>query len=67
MVALSQWVRSAWAAFATTGNPGRPECGTEQRLTRRIDTDPGGTPYPAETTLRIWTDHAFNSLPLRPS
>lgn len=66
-VALSQWMRSAWTAFATTGTPGWPECDTEQRLTELIDTEPRVTPYPDETTRRIWADHAFNALPLRPA
>ena len=66
-VALSQWMRSAWAAFATTGTPGWPEYDTEQRLTQLIDTEPGVTPYPAEAIRRVWADRTFNALPLRPS
>jgi para-nitrobenzyl esterase len=66
-VALSRWMRSAWTVFATTGTPGRPEYDTEQRLTQLIDTDPVVTPYQTETTRRIWADHTFNALPLRPA
>jgi len=66
-VALSQWMRSAWAAVAPTGTPGWPEYDTEQRLTQLIDTEPGVTPYPAEATRRVWADHTFNALPLRPA
>ncbi|MFE2422642.1 hypothetical protein [Streptomyces hokutonensis] len=52
---LPQWVRSEWAAFADTGNPGLPECDTEQGCT------------PGRNHLHIWADHVFNSLPLRPA
>lgn len=32
-----------------------------------IATEPRVTPYPAETTRRIWADHTVNALPLRPA
>jgi para-nitrobenzyl esterase len=64
-VAVSEWIRAAWSAFAVTSDPGWPVYDTEQRLTQLIDVEPGVAPYPAETTRLIWADHTFSALPLR--
>jgi para-nitrobenzyl esterase len=66
-VALSEWTRSKWAAFATTGSPGWPAYEAGQRLTQLIDTVPRVAAYPAETNRRIWADHTFDALPLLPA
>ncbi|MCE7008003.1 carboxylesterase family protein [Kibdelosporangium philippinense] len=63
--ALSDTMRKAWTGFAKTGDPGWPAYDTEQRLTQVFDTQPTVTPYPEETSRRIWQDHEFAALPLQ--
>ncbi|HVV17990.1 MAG TPA: carboxylesterase family protein [Pseudonocardiaceae bacterium] len=62
---LSAYIRRAWTAFATTGDPGWPAYDPEQRLVRVLDTEPVVTAYPEETSRRLWQDHTFTALPLR--
>ncbi|WP_055523897.1 carboxylesterase/lipase family protein [Streptomyces graminilatus] len=62
--ALSARFRSAWTAFATTGDPGWPAYDTEQRLVQLFDTEPAVAPYPEETSRRLWQEHTFGVLPL---
>jgi para-nitrobenzyl esterase len=62
--ALSSRFRTAWTAFATTGDPGWPAYDTERRLTQVFDTDSAVTPYPHETSRRLWEHHDFGALPL---
>jgi para-nitrobenzyl esterase len=62
--ALSSRFRTAWTAFATTGDPGWPAYDIERRPTQVFDTDSVVTPYPHETSRRLWEHHAFGALPL---
>ncbi|MET8981187.1 carboxylesterase family protein [Streptomyces sp. NPDC004539] len=63
--ALSARIRSAWTAFATTGDPGWPAYDDRERLVRLLDTEPAVTAYPEEAARRIWAGHTFAALPLR--
>jgi para-nitrobenzyl esterase len=62
--ALSARFRSAWTAFAATGDPGWPAYDAETRLVQVLDTEPMVTAYPEEAARRIWEHHAFAALPL---
>ncbi|CAL9335094.1 Carboxylesterase [Streptomyces sp. enrichment culture] len=62
--ALSARFRSAWTAFAATGDPGWPAYDTERRLVRLFDTEPAVAAYPEETSRRLWARHTFAPLPL---
>ncbi|MFC8667978.1 carboxylesterase/lipase family protein [Streptomyces sp. NPDC057199] len=62
--ALSAHVRSAWTAFARTGDPGWSPYDTEQRLVHLLDTEPTTTAYPEETSRLLWERHTFSPLPL---
>lgn len=59
--ALSARVRSAWTAFATTGDPGWPTYDTDSRLTRLLDTEPTVKAYPEEASRRLWEPHVFSA------
>ncbi|MFI9828882.1 carboxylesterase/lipase family protein [Streptomyces sp. NPDC051913] len=61
---LSAHVRSAWTAFAATGDPGWPAYDSEARLVRLLDTEPTVTTYPEEASRRLWERHVFEALPL---
>jgi para-nitrobenzyl esterase len=61
---LSTHFRTAWTAFATTGDPGWPAFDNERRLTQIFDTIPEVIPYPEETSRQLWQDHDFPPLPL---
>jgi para-nitrobenzyl esterase len=56
---LAARVRAAWTAFAATGDPGWPAYDPPARHTWIIDTEPNVTPYPEETSRRLWADHPF--------
>jgi para-nitrobenzyl esterase len=62
--ALSSRFRTAWTAFATTGDPGWPSYDTERRPVQVLDANPQVTAYPEETSRRLWQDHTFTALPL---
>jgi para-nitrobenzyl esterase len=53
--ALSQQMRSAWTAFATSGDPGWPTYNTGS--TRLFDVEPVVTAYPEEVSRKIWRDY----------
>lgn len=57
--AVSAQLRTAWAAFATHGDPGWPAYDPHERLTRLFDTPPSVVPYPEEASRLLWEDHAF--------
>jgi para-nitrobenzyl esterase len=61
---LSAQFRTAWTAFASTGDPGWPTFDDERRLTQIFDTTPEVTPYPEETSRQLWQHHDFRALPL---
>ncbi|MFL6126364.1 carboxylesterase/lipase family protein [Actinophytocola sp.] len=61
---LSAAFRTAWTAFATTGDPGWPAFDGETRLTRIFDAEPAVMPYPEETSRLLWRHHEFAPLPL---
>jgi para-nitrobenzyl esterase len=61
---LTSQIRTAWTAFATTGDPGWPVFDTERRLTRIFDTPPSVAAYPEEASRLLWQDHRFEALPL---
>ncbi|TLS48137.1 carboxylesterase family protein [Streptomyces montanus] len=62
--ALSARFRSAWTAFAATGDPGWPAYDNRRRTVQVFDADPRVTPYPEETSRSLWQDHTFGALPL---
>ena len=51
---VSEQMRSAWTAFATTGDPGWPAHDTG--LTRIFDVEPAVTDYPEQVSRAIWRD-----------
>lgn len=61
---LSTRFRTAWTAFARTGDPGWPAYDPEHRSTQVLDTTPTVTPYPEETTRRLWEGYDFTPSPL---
>lgn len=61
---LTSQIRTAWTAFATSGDPGWPGYTPGQRMTRIFDIPPAVTAYPEETSRRLWRDHTFDALPL---
>jgi len=61
---LSARFRTAWTAFATTGDPGWPAFDEERRLTQVFDAVPEVTAYPEETSRQLWQDEEFTPLPL---
>lgn len=63
--ALSAHFRTAWTAFATTGDPGWSPYDPERRLTRVFDVTPTEVPYPEEASRRLWEGYAFTAVPLR--
>jgi para-nitrobenzyl esterase len=64
-VALGDLMRSQWAAFAASGDPGWPPYAPGRRLTRIFDDPPDVAPYPEEASLHIWDQHRFEVLDLR--
>ncbi|WP_405837537.1 carboxylesterase/lipase family protein [Streptomyces sp. NBC_01518] len=62
---LAARFRTAWTAFATTGDPGWPAFDTEHRLTQVFGAPPTVAAYPEETSRQLWQDHEFPPLPLR--
>ena len=62
--ALSAWIRAAWTAFATDGDPGWPAFDDEQRLVQLLDTRPTVAAYPEEASRVLWQQHSFPALPL---
>ncbi|MEU5082477.1 MULTISPECIES: carboxylesterase/lipase family protein [Streptomyces] len=62
--ALSARFRSAWTAFAATGDPGWPAYDTGRRLVRLFDAAPAVAAYPEEASRRLWQRHVFAPLPL---
>jgi para-nitrobenzyl esterase len=52
--AMSDQMREAWMAFATTGDPGWPPHDTG--LTRLFDVEPAVTTYPEQPSREIWPD-----------
>jgi para-nitrobenzyl esterase len=61
--AVSDQMRSAWIAFAVSGDPGWAPWGPD-RPTRLFDTAPAVVPYPEEASRLLWQDHRFDPLPL---
>jgi para-nitrobenzyl esterase len=61
---LETQFRTAWTAFATTGDPGWPAFDNERRLTQIFDVSPEVVPYPEETSRQLWQHHDFPPLPL---
>lgn len=62
--AVSARFRTAWTAFAATGDPGWPRYDPNRRLAQIFDTDPVVATYPEEASRRLWQDHRFLALPL---
>lgn len=61
-VNLGEAMRSSWAAFAASGDPGWPAYAAAGRLTRIFDDPPSVAPYPEETSRRLWAEHEFGVL-----
>jgi para-nitrobenzyl esterase len=53
--ALSEQMRGAWTAFATSGDPGWPAYDTGS--TRLFDVEPSVTAYPEQVSRQIWRDY----------
>jgi para-nitrobenzyl esterase len=53
-VALSAQMRTAWTAFATSGDPGWP--GYHTGSTQLFDVEPEVTAYPEQVSRRLWED-----------
>jgi carboxylesterase type B len=51
---LSEQIRAAWTAFATTGDPGWPRYDLDHRRTRTWDTTPSDAADPLAESRRIW-------------
>jgi para-nitrobenzyl esterase len=51
---LSELMRTAWTAFAATGDPGWPAFDLEHRRTRIWDTTPSDAEDPIAESRRIW-------------
>ncbi|WP_328502244.1 carboxylesterase family protein [Streptomyces sp. NBC_00457] len=62
--ALSARFRSAWTAFAATGDPGWAAYDSEQRLVQVLDSEPTVAAYPEDASRRLWERHTFAALPL---
>lgn len=62
--ALSGWIRTAWTAFATNGDPGWPAYEPEKRLTQLLDNRTAVTAYPEEASRLLWQQHTFSALRL---
>ncbi|MEU9452166.1 carboxylesterase family protein [Streptomyces sp. NPDC048277] len=62
--ALSTRFRTAWTAFARTGDPGWPAYDTTDRSTQILDTTPTVTAYPEETSRQLWEGYDFVPSPL---
>jgi para-nitrobenzyl esterase len=61
---LSTRMRTAWAAFAATGDPGWPAYSVERGLTQVYDVVPGVAAYPEEASRLLWQQHVFGPLGL---
>ncbi|MEU2771476.1 carboxylesterase family protein [Streptomyces sp. NPDC007162] len=61
---LSTRFRTAWTAFARTGDPGWPAYDTRTRATQVLDATPTVTPYPEERTRQLWEGYDFTPSPL---
>jgi len=64
VVRVSYHMRTDWASFATTGNPGWAPYDPTTRSTRVYNADPITQPYPEERSRRIWCTHRFDTLDL---
>ncbi|MGW2720027.1 carboxylesterase/lipase family protein [Streptomyces sp. NPDC001492] len=62
--ALSARFRSAWTAFAATGDPGWPAYDDARRLVQLLDAEPTVAAYPEEASRRLWERHTFAPLGL---
>ncbi|GIM88596.1 carboxylesterase/lipase family protein [Paractinoplanes toevensis] len=65
-IELSARMRSAWTAFATNGDPGWPAYRPDEFLTQILDVPGAVTPYPEQPSRKIWQNHKFAPLTLRP-
>ncbi len=63
-VALGDLMRSQWAAFAATGDPGWPQYAPGHRATRIFDDPPDVTSYPEQESMHLWDQHRFGTLDL---
>ncbi|MEU5309226.1 carboxylesterase family protein [Streptomyces sp. NPDC021562] len=61
---LSTRFRTAWTAFARTGDPGWPAFDTRTRATQLMDATPTVTAYPEERTRQLWEGYEFTPSPL---
>ncbi|WP_328998476.1 carboxylesterase family protein [Kribbella sp. NBC_00709] len=61
---VSHLLRTAWIAFAHTGDPGWPKYDETHRLVASLSTELTVTPYPEETSRDLWASHSFAPLPL---
>ena len=63
-LAVSVQMLSAWASYATHGDPGWPAYDTDQRLVQVFDTQSAVVADPEGRSRRIWQEHRFQALPL---
>ncbi|MFC6156231.1 carboxylesterase/lipase family protein [Kribbella jiaozuonensis] len=59
---VSQLFRTAWTAFAHTGDPGWPQYDATHRQVALFTTELTITPYPEEVSRRLWAGHSFAPL-----
>ena len=64
VVRVSHQMRTDWARFAATGDPGWAPYDPITRTTRVYDAHPVTAPYPEERSRRIWSSHRFDTLDL---
>ncbi|GAB3454090.1 hypothetical protein GCM10027396_31390 [Insolitispirillum peregrinum] len=57
--ALADAMRSAWVAFAKTGDPGWPAYDLATRITKRFDATSSVVADPEKETRPLWEDVTF--------
>jgi hypothetical protein len=63
--ALGRVMRTAWARFVHTGDPGWPPFDRAGALTRIFDTSPRVSTYPEQASAELWRHDAFDALDLQ--
>ena len=61
---VSRHFRTAWTAFAHSGDPGWAAYDVTRRLVAVFGSELTVTPYPEELSRRLWAGHTFAPLPL---
>lgn len=64
--AVSRAMHEAWTRFAADGDPGWPAFTPDTALVKVFDAESAVRPYPHEASRRMWRDHAFTPVDLKP-